>query len=127
MQADDGAQVGIDSHNVADSRGVNNDYIQRVRYAFGQSSFKRTVLSLSEDSGNNSNSTNGTNGVSTSPGFDIPEELVSKQTGQYSFRLDMVDFKLKDDPFSFSLASTKTGEVLIDTTDQTFVFQKKFV
>lgn len=39
----------------------------------------------------------------------------------------MVDFKYQRNPFSFSFASTRTGEMLIDTAEQTFVYQKKFV
>ena len=100
---DDEAFAGIDSHNVANSRGVNNDYIESVRYAFGQSNYKRTVLSLSDDN--------------DSTRFDIPNDIVAKQSGQYQFRLDMVDFKFQRDPFSFSFASTRTGEMLIDTAE----------
>ena len=61
---DDEAFAGIDSHNVANSRGVNNDYIESVRYAFGQSNYKRTVLSLSDDN--------------DSTRFDIPNDIVAK-------------------------------------------------
>jgi hypothetical protein len=109
----DDVGVGIDSHNVAASRGVNNDFIQRVRYAFGQASYKRTVLSLTDD--NNSER------------FDIPDDLVAKQTGQYQYRLDMVDFEFKPDPFTFKFKSTRSGETLIDTTGRTFLFQDKFI
>lgn len=109
----DGASVGVDSHNVASSRGVNNDFISRVRYAFGQASYKRTVLSLTDD--NNEKR------------FDIPDDLVAKQAGQYQYRLDMVDFHFNKDPFTFKFKSTRTGETLIDTTGRTFLFQDKFI
>jgi len=65
----DDAEVGVDTENVASSRGVNNDFIERVRYNFGQASYKRTVLSLTDD--NNPER------------FDIPDDIVAKQTGQY--------------------------------------------
>lgn len=56
--------VGIDSHNVADAIGVNNDYIRRVRFTFGQADYKRTVLSLSDEDDETR--------------FEVPEEFVAK-------------------------------------------------
>lgn len=112
-QIKDGEFAGIETQTVVHSRGVNNDYIPRVRYAFGQSSYKRTVLSLTDDNDETR--------------FDIPEDVVPKQTGQYQYRLDMADFHFQPDPFSFQFKSTRTGETLIDTTDQTFVFQRRFI
>jgi hypothetical protein len=83
---EDDMAVGVNSHNVAASLGVNNNFIERVRYAFGQASYKRTVLSLTDDKNER---------------FDIPDDLVAKQTGQYQYRLDMVDFHFQPDPFTF--------------------------
>lgn len=60
----DNLDVGIDSHNVADAIGVNNDYIRRVRFTFGQADYKRTVLSLRDEDDPSR--------------FDVPEELVSR-------------------------------------------------
>lgn len=102
-QIQDGDFAGIETKNVVHSRGVNNDYIPRVRYAFGQSSYKRTVLSLTDDNDETR--------------FDIPEDVVPKQTGQYQYRLDMADFHFQPKPFSFQFKSTRTGETLIDTTN----------
>lgn len=110
---DDGVGVGVDSQNVAKAVGVNNDFIRRVRFTFGQADYKRTVLSLSDEDDPSR--------------FDIPEELVSKQSAQFQFRLDMVDFQYKLSPFSFSFASTRTGQPILNTFNQTFVFQKKFI
>lgn len=56
--------AGIQTKNVASSRGVNNNFLNRVRYQFGQSSYKRTVLSLTDDINDSR--------------FDIPEDLVNK-------------------------------------------------
>jgi len=109
----DDAEVGVDTENVASSRGVNNDFIERVRYNFGQASYKRTVLSLTDD--NNPER------------FDIPDDIVAKQTGQYQFRLDAVGFHFQPDPFTFQFKSTRTGETLIDTRGRTFIFQDKFI
>jgi alpha-glucosidase (family GH31 glycosyl hydrolase) len=39
----------------------------------------------------------------------------------------MANFQYKESPFSFSFASTRTGEMLIDSVGQTFVFQDKFI
>ena len=105
--------AGIETKNVASSRGLNNNFLNRVRYKFGQSSYKRTVLSLTDDL--------------DPERFDIPEDPVSKQKPEYQYRLDFVDFKFARDPFSFSFASTRTGEKLIDTTGEAFVFQNKFI
>ena len=67
---DDNLAAGVDSHNVANSRGINNNYLERVRYSFGQSSYKRTVLSLTDDTPE-----------TKATRFEIPEDLVSKQRG----------------------------------------------
>lgn len=60
----DDTVAGIETKNVASSRGLNNNFLNRVRYKFGQSSYKRTVLSLTDDDDESR--------------FDIPEDLVSK-------------------------------------------------
>ena len=39
----------------------------------------------------------------------------------------MANFTYVDAPFSFSFASTRTGEVLLDTSNQAFIFQDKFI
>lgn len=65
---EDGEVAGIDSHNVANSRGVNNNFLERVQYSFGQASYKRTVLSLTDE-------------IEGSNRFDIPDDIVSKQQG----------------------------------------------
>jgi hypothetical protein len=39
----------------------------------------------------------------------------------------MADFHYVQSPFSFSFASTRTNKTLIDTKDQTFIFQDKFI
>jgi len=105
-------RVGVDSHAVAQAIGPNNEYVKKVRYTFAQADYKRTVLSLGDDEHER---------------FDIPEELVPKQQAGAQFRLEMASFKYKDAPFSFSFASTRTGETLIDSAGQTFVFQEKFI
>jgi hypothetical protein len=74
----DDLNIGINSHSVTDAIGVNNDFIRRVRFTFGQADYKRTVLSLSDED--------------DPARFDIPEEIVPRQTSQYQFRLDMIDF-----------------------------------
>ena len=55
--------VGINTETVAASRGVNNDFLQEVHYSFGQASYKRTVLSLSD----NKNDAR----------FEIPDDIVA--------------------------------------------------
>jgi len=39
----------------------------------------------------------------------------------------MDNFKFSDTPFTFSFQSAKTGQTLIDTKDQTFIMQDKFI
>lgn len=106
-------QVGVDSEGIASSLGPNNEYVDAVSYTFGQVGYKTTVLSLQAE-GDDSR-------------FDIPQELVAKQSSGPQFRLDMVDLEYKSKPFSFSFASTLTGEKLVDSAGQTFVFQEKFI
>jgi hypothetical protein len=95
--------VGIDSEGVASAVGVNNNFIKRVRFTVGQADYKRTVLSLKDED-------DGTR-------FEVPDTLLRRETAQYQYRLDMANFKKKDAPFSFSFASTRTGEMLVDSAD----------
>ena len=83
--------------------GANNQYIERVRFAFGQSNYKTAYLSLSDD-----NDTTGTR-------FEIPKMAVNKQSSAYQMRLEMDNFKFNNTPFTFSFSSSKTGKTLIDT------------
>ena len=105
-------QVGVDSEGVAGALGVNNAFVKRVAFSFGQADYQRTVLSLSADGEER---------------FDIPEPIVPKLTPKEQYRLDMANFQFDDTPFSFSFASPRTGEKLIDSFNQTFVVQDKFV
>ena len=59
-------RVGVDSEEIASAVGVNNRFVRRVRFTFGQADYHRTVLSLRDDEDDGR--------------FEIPEELVSKQT-----------------------------------------------
>ena len=92
---------------------MNNDFLKRVRFTFGQVDPTQTVLSLTDDDDENR--------------FSVPENLVNKSSPQPEQRLDKSNFQILEKPFSFSFTNARTGETLIDTFGQTFIYQDKYI
>jgi hypothetical protein len=112
-EVSDGQQVGVETETIVNAVGVNNNFLKRVRFTFGQVDPTQTVLSLTDDDDQNR--------------FSVPENLVNKSSPQPEQRLDKSNFQILEKPFSFSFTNARTGETMIDTFGQTFIYQDKYI
>lgn len=106
-------KVGVDSATIINAIGTNNEFVPRVRYTFGQVDPTQTVLQLTDAVDENR--------------YSAPDHLVNRSQPQAEQRLDKSNFQILEQPFSFSFASAHTGEKMIDTQNQTFIYQDRYI
>lgn len=94
--------------------GYNNNYTTSVNFEFGQVDFKIHKLKFSDASEEK---------------FSPPEDLVYTRNASVEMSLDMVGFKLNQDPFGFELRSTRTeNDTLVSMSlESDFVMSDKFM
>lgn len=105
-------KVAIDASTIPS--GGNNPIIKQVRYEFGQTDYKTSYLCFTD---------------AENERFSPPEDLVHRPRSQVSMRLDMVGFKMTDDPFGFSFASARDpSNVYVEVNkDSTFLMMDKYM
>lgn len=94
--------------------GYNNNYTTNVSFEFGQVDFKIHKLRFAD---------------SMKEKFTPPEDLVYTRNASVEMSLDMVGFKLNQDPFGFELRSTRTvNDTLVSISSESdFVMSDRFM
>lgn len=94
--------------------GYNNNYTTNVSFEFGQVDFKIHKLKFTD---------------ALKEKFTPPEDLVLTKNASVEMSLDMVGFKLNQDPFGFELRSTRTeNDTLVSiSAESDFVMSDKFM
>lgn len=93
--------------------GINNEYIEEVRFEFSQVDYKVTKILFTDNKKQR---------------FSIPSDVVGSMGTNTQMSTNMAGFSYRYDPFGFEFRSTRSADVInVDTTNSDFMMTDKFM